>query len=237
VAGNKYRKYKIGQYFDFNMIKLLKETGSSLTEIKEYIAKKEPSKILSLFREKRDVLKQEKLQLVNRMRSVDDLIFLTRELINTRYDVFEIVEMEEEALELIRIEPINSDGIEGCISISVKFARHFESKNRIYSTPFGLLATKTDALARKYITNFCFCGATRQTKKFDLHIRPKGKYAVISHLGDNESHKRTYIDLINKIESSGLTIVGDVYLYNLIIYMIPDRKESEYAKRYCIPIR
>jgi DNA-binding transcriptional MerR regulator len=236
VAGNSYRKYKIGQYFEFDIITLLKETGSSLAEIREYMGDKKPDKMLELFRGKREVLKQEKARLARRMRIVDNLLSSAEEAISAQYDTFEIVEMKEETLEIVRIGPIKQDSDEGCVSLFVEFTRYFEKQNRVAVAPFGVLATRADALSRRYIIESFFCRATKQTPTVDFHVKPSGKYAIIYHIGNQESHKKTYIELIDRINALGMKISGDIYLYNLVNYIMSEQEKSEYAMKYCVSV-
>lgn len=234
VNGKKYRRYTLVQYFDYDLINMLKETGSSLAEIKEHLAHREPARMLQLFQQKKIKLDQEKKRIAQRARLVDELIAITKEAISTRYGIFEIMEMKEQTLELMRIDATVQESEEDCVSSLVEFNRHFESQNRIPTGPFGILTSRADVLSRNYFAGFFFCGAARQTPKADLHIKPKGKYATIAHLGDVKSHKQAYIEFINKIENDNYKIMSGVYAYDLIGYLISDAEASSYGMRYCV---
>lgn len=236
VNGKKYRRYKVNQYFDYDLINMLKETGSSLAEIKDHLAHREPTKLLELFQQKKKKLDLEKKRITQRAKLVDELISATKEALDTQYGIFEIVDMEEQALELMRVDASLQDNEEDCVSSLVEFNRHFERQNRIPTGPFGMLASRADVLSRNYIAGFFFCGATRQTLNVDLHIKPKGKYATISHIGDVKSHNKAYTDFIDTIENYNYKIMSGIYAYDLIVHMISDIEKSSYAMRYCVHI-
>lgn len=56
VSGNGYRRYDLEQFFDFDMISLLKETGSTLGEIRACREMRDPSAYLRLLRERAGIL-------------------------------------------------------------------------------------------------------------------------------------------------------------------------------------
>ena len=47
VSENGYRRYSIGQFYEFDMIAMLKETGSSLKEIRAFMQEPDPAGLLA----------------------------------------------------------------------------------------------------------------------------------------------------------------------------------------------
>ena len=64
IAGNGYRGYGIEQYFDFDLISLLKEGGASLDEIKKYRNNETNSGYLNLLKEQVPLLRKSRKSLL-----------------------------------------------------------------------------------------------------------------------------------------------------------------------------
>lgn len=235
VSENGYRRYGIEQFYEFDMISIFKETGSSLKEIKSHLLERDQKKLLTLFEEKQRLLKQEAINLARRQKMLDDVVGLTTEALHAAYDVLEVVEMEEQALELMPVNPEEQATAEGHVQLLVDFARRFESQDRYLAAPFGAVVKKHDAAARLYTLGYLFCGADQTTPEPDLHIKPKGRYAVFYHYGDEDSHAAAYVKQLEEVEKSGLTIAGNIYAYEMASYFATANSEDCIVK-YCVHV-
>lgn len=236
VAENGYRSYGADQFFEYDMITILKETGSSLKEIKLHLKDRDPEKLLKLFEEKRLLLKKEKEKIARQQKVLEAIVKLTRITLPARYDVLEMEEMEEEYLELMPVSPENQTTAEGCATLFAEFSRKLEEQGRPFPAPFGVMMDREVAIAKKYIAGHFFCGGDRSTPKADKHIRPGGLYAVYMHSGDMQSHERAYIKMLTQIEESHLTIAGNIYSYDTMSYFMTG-SAKKYVARYCIPVK
>ena len=63
VRENGYRYYSANQFFDYDLIAVLKETGSSLHEIKRYLEHVDVDHFLALLTEKQTALAEEKARI------------------------------------------------------------------------------------------------------------------------------------------------------------------------------
>ena len=63
VAENGYRYYTAGQFCTVDIISILKESGSSLKEIEEYLANPAPSVSLSILKQRLQALKDQEQHL------------------------------------------------------------------------------------------------------------------------------------------------------------------------------
>lgn len=200
MSANGYRRYGAEQFFEYDMISLLKETGSSLEEIRLHLQKRDSESLLRLFDEKRTQLDRHAAKLARQQKMLDAIVSLTRATLHAKHDELEMVDLEEEALELMPVDPENQTTAEGCAMLFAEFSRKLEEQGRFFSAPFGVLVEKDEVIARRYVASHFFCGGSASTPPPSLHIRPRGRYASFLHSGDKDSHKRAYAAMLERIE-------------------------------------
>lgn len=233
VSENGYRRYYIGQFYEFDMVTMLKETGSSLKEIRAFMQEPDPAGLLTHLEEKKRLLHRERMRLAARQKMLEATIDFGHEALNARYDVLDLVEMEEEPLELTRVSPEDQATEEGCIAIFAEFADKFEKQGRSAPMPFGFL-TEQEHIS-SYIADYFFCGASRGTRVENLRIRPAGLYARFYHKGDGQSHEAAYSRMVDAIEQRGWVINGHMYGYDMASYIV-SANPLEYVTKYCVAV-
>lgn len=236
VSKNGYRRYGAEQFFEYDMISILKETGSSLKEIKLHLRTRDPEKLLALFEDKRRLLQKEKDKLVRQQKMLEAIVSLTTATLRTNCDEITVMNLKSEALELMAVSPEDQTTAEGCAELFAEFARQMEARGCPFPTPFGVVMHKEDALAKRYVAGHFFCCGSRLTPKSSLHIRPEGRYAVFQHSGDMPSHEKAYVKMLEELDKSGLTIAGNIYAYDMMSYFITGDAQK-YVAQYCIQIQ
>ena len=73
IGSNGYRRYSMKQFFDFDLIALLKETGSTLEEIKRYRDTCGQDGFLQLFKERISILLKEQERITHRLSMLSKL--------------------------------------------------------------------------------------------------------------------------------------------------------------------
>mgnify|MGYP000858061038 CR=1 FL=1 len=100
VSENGYRYYDIDQYFEFDLLSMLKEVGSSLKEIKMHLRHMDGEGFMSFLEEKQVAAKRELNRLRQRALMLGDMAECLREALNFDYDVLIVEQQEEERLEV-----------------------------------------------------------------------------------------------------------------------------------------
>lgn len=106
ISENGYRRYGVEQFFDFDMISLLRETGSTLDEIRHYREIHDTQAYLHLLHERADVLGEERRRLARREAMLRYLLRLTEETISSKHDV---LLFEERGVEQVVTFPFDSE--------------------------------------------------------------------------------------------------------------------------------
>ena len=235
VMENGYRRYGAEQYFDFDLITMLKETGSSLQEIKTQIRSMDGEEFLSLLEAKRLVVKKERSRLAQRELMLDDMAICTREALNFEYDTFRVQWQEEERLEVFPTTAAPSESITEFVERFVEYSAFYEKQGRFPRYPFGIILTRDDVAKGHYQERFFFSRATRSTPRSQLQAKPAGRYAVLAHKGTVETHQKAFRDLLRRITAAGLAITGDTHVYDMMSYIVLGPGEH-YAAKYCVPV-
>lgn len=235
VSENGYRYYGAEQFFDFDMITVLKETGSSLKEIKTLLAKVDAHGLISLLEEKCVVIKRDMDRLAQREMMLHDMISCTHEALNSAYDKFVLETHEEEGLEILPTEPAT---LEPSADFAARFAEYiafYEKEDRLPSYPFGVILPQEDVSKGQYLEKYIFSRATPFTPASQLHIKPAGKYAVLAHQGTVETHLRAFGRMLKRIKTAGLRVAGEAYVYDLMSHALLG-SGPVHASKYCLRV-
>lgn len=233
VSENGYRHYGVEQFFDFDMISMLKETGSSLKEIRAYLRNADQGDFLALLEEKRMVVKKERKKLAQRELMIRDMATCTREALAFTYDTFMIREQEEERLEAVPTESAETESISEFVARFVEYTDFYETQDKIPRYPFGIIIYQEDTAQGRYRERFFFSRATRSTPPAQLHVKPAGIYAVFAHQGTTETHMRVFEELPRLVSDAGLSVAGNAYVYDMMSYILQGAGAT-YACKYCV---
>ena len=233
TSENGYRRYGSEQFYDFDVISMLKETGSSLAEIKRFLLNRDPKQILLLLEEKKLFLKMESERLAQRRAMVDKMSEALREASQLTYDILSFADLQEDKLELV---PVKTDPLTAEDDDAVFATQYSEYIKTLGGTPqilYGVMINKENLDVNRYSLNCFFHRASHSTQKTRLHVRISGRYAVFSHRGDIRSHINAYRRFLAEIKEAGLRITGPMYAYDLMSYLVVTNTE-EYATKYCV---
>lgn len=236
VSENGYRHYGMEQFFDFDLITMLKETGSSLKEIRTYFRNMNGADFLSLLEAKCIVVKKERERLAQREMRLRNMVVCTREALDFAYDKFMIQEQQEERLEAF---PMNFSPLETMpefVERFVGYVEFYQTQERVPLLPFGFILSQEEVSRERLFARYFFSRATRSTPRSLLRVKPKGKYAVIAHKGTAQSHLHTFNELLRQIKIADLVVAGDSYAYDMMNDIFQKPSES-FALKYCISVK
>lgn len=235
VSEKGYRRYGAEQFYEFDMIRMFRDVGISLKDIRSYMREPDPCDLLRHLEEKRRLLRQERMRLLSRQRMLEANMALAREAMHARYDVPELVAMDAERLSVMPVSPEEQATDEGSIALFAALVERFEGRGQAAPTPLGFLLRKEHAAAASHVAEYFFCGASRETGGMSLHVRPAGLYARLYHRGDFESHKAACEKMADAVARQGWEASGHLYGYDMASYIVcPSTRE--YVTRYCVRV-
>lgn len=215
---NGYRYYSINQFFTYDLIAVLKEAGSSLAEIKEYLANRNASYFLSILKEKDKSLAEEMDKIKKMRKMLQNTISITERALKSDYGAIYTEECDEEYYIVAKVDPHDSDK-----ETMEKMKEHFDYCKAIdmfMEFPIGAILKKETIKNGQYLSlDYYSCRVRKKVASERLYVKPKGLYAVAIHKGDYSMLRETYERLIHYIEENKMEIIGDSYEQDMISYL------------------
>ena len=235
VSGNGYRYYGVEQFFDFDMIAMLKETGSTLQEIRAYMSNLDGGDFLDLLEAKLVVVRKERERLARREKMLRDLAGGAREALAFTFDAVLLLEQAEEHLEIVPTTAAMTDSTSEFVERLVEYIDFYNKLKRAPRFPFGMMIDREDIQSERFLERWFFSRATRSTPRSRLHVKAAGTYAVLAHKGTPESHASAFGELLRHIGAAALEAAGNAYVYDMMSYALLGAGET-YAAKYCVPV-
>ena len=124
LGENRYRYYTPAQFFDYDLIRMMKYTGSSLNDIKWYFSHYDTAHFLEIFRKKQEEIERKKEELEEIIRFLSDTIKMTENALDDVYDQPELKYEEEELLLVTSIIPPEGEYIH---SVARRMGEHMKN--------------------------------------------------------------------------------------------------------------
>jgi DNA-binding transcriptional MerR regulator len=233
VSENGYRKYYIEQYFEYDLLSMLKEIGSSLKEIKMYLRHMDGDDFLSFLETKQISARKELNKMKQRTIMLGDMTECLREALSFDYDVLIVKSQKEERLEVTPTGATPSESQWELVQRFVEYSNDYERQEQKPRYPFGLILDLADVLQGNHFERYSFYRARRTTPRSRLHVKPEGQYALLAHKGTDETHRQALAGMMEKISSASMTMKSDVYVYDMMRYALQETGDR-YALKYCV---
>lgn len=235
VRPNGYRAYAPEQFFDFDMVRMLRRAGSSLKEIKGYLEHYDPPHFLAMLREKEMALTRQIEQLEEMRRVLRHHITTTEYALTQPYLKPWVEYQVEEQLVTTPIDAQVQDD-EALAQVLMEHFQYCEAHGVVDHFPLGTIVEKEHIYTTGYDADDHFfsllppgahCGRER--------VKPAGLYAVQLHQGYLEEFLPAYQGLLDYIGEKGLAPVGDVYFTELVSY-VASGDASRFVMRIAIQV-
>ena len=222
VSENRYRRYGVEQFFEFDLLSMLKDVGSSLKEIKAHLRNMNGEKFLLFLQEKQLVAEKELRRAVQRRLMLKDMTTCLREALDFEYDTLTVQQQKAERLEMTPSGASPTDSQWELVQRFAEYNRIYEQQEERPRYPFGIVFCLDDVRQGNYVERYYFTRVRRATPATCLHIKPEGKYAVFAHIGTDESHSRALANMLEKISAASMVIKSDVYVYDMMSYVMQE---------------
>lgn len=233
VSDNGYRRYGVEQFFDFDMIAILKETGSSLEEIMQIRDHHDEENLLNLLEEKRHTLRKERERLEIREIALGNILDELKEAHELELDHFMVRELEEEFLEITPVSGSNHDNLSESIIRCAAWISSRDDNARILHCSFGIIIDEAVINGAPYHELFYFNRPARHDT-WDICKRA-GKYLVAVHKGNFTSHMTCLKKMGEWCSAHKLRVGGRIYAYDLAGFLRPQTVDN-YLVKYVIAV-
>lgn len=233
ILENGYRCYGIEQFFDFETIAILKETGSSLEEILRMRDNIDEENLLKLLEEKKHILNTERRRLEIRETMLENILEDLREARNLELDQVVVLEMEEESLEITPVGGQNHDNLAESIIRYAAYVSSGDGNGIAHRSPFGIILDEAILNGASYHELFYFNRPSANTT--GNLCKCAGKYAVIGHMGNFSSHMNCLKKMGKWCFTHNYKVCGRIYAYDLASSLRP-KVIDNYLVKYVIPV-
>lgn len=219
VQENGYRRYTAEQFFDYDLIRVLRQAGTSLQEIQAYLSHYDTGHFLSLFQEKCRQIAEQRRVLERMERMLSRTIAVTQRALSETYDLPRIERQPAETLLLVGLRAGDGDHVD---RVAARLGEHFAQCERYGLTekfPLGSVILQEDVLAGSEEESYFFSVVPPDFPQGDLLQKPQGTYATVLHRGPYDSFGAAYGLLLDDIRRRGLSVCGHAYVYDLVSYL------------------
>lgn len=234
VKPNGYRYYSFKQFYLYDMIYMLKQAGSSLSEIKDYIGDYNPNHFLSILKQKEKQLEAEIKKTILMRNKILATIDTTEEALNSVYGVPYIEESREEYYIVVKMTGYTSGKEE-----LEKLQEHFKYCDELSGDSellLGAIIEKKDILSEQYEKTAYYSSKIRNYIDSErLRIKKAGKYAVVIHKGPYTGLHKSYDQIKAFIKENKMVIDGDSYEDDMLSHLAAV-DSNEYVIKIQIPV-
>lgn len=216
---NGYRQYTADDFFVFNIIQVLQQTGSSLEEIGEHLTHHDTERTLALFEEKRRQLAEKRQQLEQMEHFLEQNITMMQFAMQAVYDEPKVEEQAEERLLVVPLAAGDGDDLQ---KITLRLSDHFKTcrQGGLFDRfPLGSIIPRANVLVGSDEESYFTSRVPEDFTGGPLVTKPRGRYATLLHKGDYDSFTQGYAILLDYIRLEQLTVTGDCYVRDLVSYL------------------
>ncbi|MEK4349148.1 MerR family transcriptional regulator [Paenibacillus sp. FSL P4-0184] len=217
VKENGYRYYSYKQFYTFDIIAVLKGTGTPLNEIKEYIQDQNTLHFLSMLKQKQLQLVEEQKKLERMQRLLQGAIDNTNRALHVNCGEPWVEECDEEYFIAVRLS--KEKGEKDHVRKVYRIFDYCDEHHLEYDFPIGSIICKSSLEEGDYDPDY-YCNKINEKHNGELlYIKPKGKYLIMNHKGSYETLPASYEKLKSYIAENDLHITGNAYEYELLSYL------------------
>ena len=242
IEPNGYRAYSSRQFYPFYMIRMFRDMGLELSEIKEYMENRSPERFAALLAGQEEWLDQEMAKLRRMKQIVANQRHILKKAQEVQLDRVDIIELPEQRLLVSEnLRPLHLK--EDWESIEEKLAAHMRlalESEALTSCSFGAMVAREDYLRPGFeqVISYFYVSTEkkwRQLPKEQRRIRPAGPYAVTYFSGDYMNTASAYARLRDYLQEHKLKPAGPSYEESLLEDMSTANAE-EFITRVAVPV-
>ncbi|MGG4495019.1 MerR family transcriptional regulator [Brevibacillus reuszeri] len=219
-----YRFYSFKQCYTLDIINVLKKAGSSLQEIKDFFQNQNSTMFVNLIQQKQRELELEHLRIQKMQYFLKGAVEMTQTAMHDLRETPMVEECEAQYFITTRVEQCVD---EQEYAIKLREHRDYSEKHLIlHEFPLWSILSKERFDAENYYPNYIAYKLISPIQTEKMVTRPKGKYAVLDHIGSYESMSSTYTTLKKYINSTGLQVCTNVYEVEMLNYLTEEDPDN-----------
>ena len=216
---NHYGYYTAGQFFDFDLIDTLKETGCSLKEIQEFLRHHTTDHFVEFLKEKEKQLEETQEKLARMQRFLKSTVETTEYALHTAHGEPRLMHCPEEYL--IALEVPEGERLT-LVEMIDRMKDHFEYLYKRHlgeEYQMGSVVLRETLLSGQYFDSYFYTKILERVENERLMIKPEGDYVVMLYKGPFREIDQAYECMLQFIKEEKLSVCGNSYEYNLVTHL------------------
>lgn len=214
---NGYRYYSAQQLYTFDIITVLKECGTPLIQIKEYLQNPSKHQFLAIMAETRKRLKAEQARLLQMETILDNTMALMKQASHVKPGLPSIQSFPEEYFIAMPLDYELSEQLDIVRADAThRLLDYLDQENLGEEYPLGTIISHDKLLKQDFLESFYCSKFSKPQNSPYAYTKPAGTYAVMYHKGSYESMADSYQALIAYIKKNNLAITGCSYEHELL---------------------
>lgn len=216
---NHYGYYTAGQFFDFDLIDTLKETGCSLKEIQEFLQHHDTDHFVAFLKEKEKQLEEAGEKIARMQLFLKHTVEMTEYALHTTHGEPKLVHCPEEYLIALRVPEGEHLTL---VEMIDRMKDHFDylyKRQLGEEYQMGSVVLKENVLSGQYYDSFFYTKIPERIENERLMIKPEGDYIVMMYKGPFREIGQAYECMLKYVKDRGLSITGNSYEYNLVTHL------------------
>ena len=209
---NNFRYYSLKQFDTLDILISLRDIGLSLEDIKDYLDNRTPKDAIDILEKENNLVKKQIQRLQNISKKMENKIDIIKKGMQYKNNLGPYIkECEEEFI--IKSEELESDDFKVIMMGIINFISFCKDK-QIFDNGYPINAiVNKESIKNNNFTNLntLYIKVDSKINNKHLHVKPKGTYAFINHIGSYESSHKSYHKLLNFIHENNYEIIGNSY--------------------------
>lgn len=243
VGENGYRYYSLTQYVNFDVIKLMKQSGSSLSEI-HTLLEDMPQNINSEFFENRIKVLSEQIRQLTMMRhNMTDIKTSILMSETCEYNKPQLIDTEPAAMVAVKRIRVENQSYDDSFAEFVKqysmLRKLYENDAGVHNYPLGAVLSP-DEFKKGRLEQLYYFFDTDYSAEHTVISRPGGYAVTICHRGPYENAISTLDTAFRFIRNQGMTAYDYIYEYDMFAFFTNSREMTTFKMttfKFIIPVR
>ncbi len=227
---NGYRYYTLKQIYIFSLIRTLRDCGSSLNEIKDYLDMDDPDNITEFINDKKSRLSRQ-IDIINQSLRFLGQTAHAAELMRSSADSYPdtpgLKDIEEMYIIATPTGISNRTNSHESASVLAEHFKYCDNNRQIDKYPIGRIISKNTLFSGELFYSYVFSIIDHKIDDAKLMTVPAGTYAFVYHHGDYDTIGYSYQKLINYVMVNGYHISSDVYELEANNFMRATTRKSQ----------
>lgn len=223
-----YLYYDVEQFYDYYMIHILKKTGTPLAEIKAYLAKQHPDKVLEVLKKQQEILEEKKKE-IEQMEQVIRKSITNIEIGNSNEFVDgepTIGYFEKEHLLAIPAREFEANEDEDMTFVAMLQKQHDICQKYDVNSDYqlGAIIPQDHTLQGMEAISHIYTCIDRPSGNQYYHEKPAGYYVALRVRGEWDVQP-FYKKLVEYIKAHEIRVIGDTYAYDVAGFLLNGQEE------------